>query len=137
MLDFFIILLVLQLIGEALSKAFALPLPGPVIGMALLFAGLVVRGGVPDGLKRVTQGLLDHLSLLFVPAGVGVLVHVSVVADEWLPITVGLVGGTVITIALTGLLMAWLGRASGHGRNAPADSQDTPDGTGSPPGRAP
>jgi holin-like protein len=113
MLDFIIILLGCQLAGEALSKAFDLPLPGPVIGMGLLFIGLVIKGGVPEGLQRTAQGLLDHLSLLFVPAGVGVLVHLSVISKEWLPISVSLVLSTVLTIAVTASLMAWLSKASG------------------------
>lgn len=110
MLKFITLLLALQLAGEVIVAALGLPLPGPVVGMVLLFAGLVIRGGLPDGLDEVAQGLLKHLSLLFVPAGVGVMVHLALVRDEWAPIAVAVVGGTVVTVAVTALVMAGLSR---------------------------
>jgi holin-like protein len=70
-----LILLVFQLIGEVLAQLFALPVPGPVIGMALLFVALALRGGPSVELRDTAQNLLQHLSLLFVPAGVGVMLH--------------------------------------------------------------
>ena len=66
-------LLVLQLLGEALVYVFKLPLPGPVVGMALLLLVLAVRPRQLAALKPTAQNLLQHLSLLFVPAGVGVI----------------------------------------------------------------
>lgn len=80
-------------------------MPGPVVGMVLLFAGLVVRGGIPAGLDGVAGTLLRHLSLLFVPAGVGVMLHVRLIAEEWLPLGAALVVSTLVTIAATGLVM--------------------------------
>ena len=88
--------------------AFGLPVPGPVIGMVLLFLALVVKGSVPADLQTTGQGLLNHLSLLFVPAGVGVLLHAHLVAEEWPAITAALVGSTLLTIAVTALVMKWL-----------------------------
>jgi len=115
MLNFLALLLVCQLIGEVIQKAAGLPLPGPVIGMVILFLGLLLHRKVPDDLGKVTKGLLDHLALLFVPAGVGVVVHVSLIRDEWLPITVALIVSAVVTIAVTSLLLSWLLRLSGKG----------------------
>jgi holin-like protein len=99
------VLLVYQLVGEILVVALQLPVPGPVVGMALLFATLVVRGTVSAQLRDTATGLLQHLSLLFVPAGVGVMAHLGRLADEWLPITVSLVLSTLLTIAVTALVM--------------------------------
>jgi holin-like protein len=99
-----------QLAGESLARAAALPIPGPVCGMALLFAGLLLRGGVPDDLAEVGDALLSNLSLLFVPAGVGVMLHLRLMEAEILPISVALVGSTLMTIAVTALLMHWLNR---------------------------
>lgn len=113
MLNFVALLLVCQLIGEVIQKASGLPLPGPVIGMVILFIGLMIRGEVPETLGSVTKNLLDNLALLFVPAGVGVLTHLALIEDEWLPITLALVLSTVITIAVTALLLSWLLRISG------------------------
>ena len=94
-------LLLFQCAGEAVVRLAGLPIPGPVAGMALLFVALLVRGGAPAALDVAADGLAKHLSLLFVPAGVGVMLHVARVADEWLPIAVALVVSTVLAIAVT------------------------------------
>lgn len=107
-LTFIALLLLCQLVGEVFVVWTGLPVPGPVVGMALLFVGLTARGGVPEGLGRVVDGLLSHLSLLFVPAGVGVMLHVAMLREEWLAISVSLVVSTVLTILVTGLLMTAL-----------------------------
>lgn len=98
-------LLVFQLAGEVIAQVLGLPVPGPVIGLALLFAALVLRGGASDDLRTTANGVLAHLSLLFVPAGVGVMAHFGRLGDEWLPIAAALVGGTVLTIAAAALVM--------------------------------
>lgn len=102
------LLLLFQLAGEVIVIGLALPLPGPVVGMALLFIALVVRGGVPENLRSTASGLLQHLSLLFVPAGAGVLVHLARLGEEWLAITVALVASTALTLTVTALLLRWL-----------------------------
>jgi holin-like protein len=107
------LLLVYQLVGEIVVVALGLPIPGPVIGMALLFATLVARGRADDGLRQTANGLLRHLSLLFVPAGVGVMAHLGRLTDEWWPIAVSLVVSTLVTIAVTAVVMrALLARRS-------------------------
>jgi holin-like protein len=110
MLNAITLLLVFQLAGEAITILFALPVPGPVIGMALLFAALALRGGPSGGLRETAQNLLQHLSLLFVPAGVGVMLHFQRMADEWLPILIALFASTFITIAVSALLLRALTR---------------------------
>lgn len=104
------VLLVFQLVGEVLALVFALPVPGPVIGMALLFTAMAIRGRVPEQLRSTANGLLQHLSLLFVPAGVGVMAHLGRLREEWLPISVALLASAVLTIAATALTMRWLMR---------------------------
>ena len=98
-------LLVFQLIGEVLARSLALSVPGPVIGMLLLFAVLAWRGGPGKDLQTTGQTLLQHLSLLFVPAGTGIMVHLGRVADEWLPLLAALLVSTVATLAVTALVM--------------------------------
>lgn len=110
MLGALTILLIFQLTGEVLAQLFALPIPGPVIGMALLFAALALRGGPSAELRNTAQSLLQHLSLLFVPAGVGVMLHFHRIGDEWLPLAASLIGSTVLTIAVTALVLRALSR---------------------------
>lgn len=114
MLFFLTLLLVCQLVGEIVVRLAGLPIPGPVIGLVLLFGGLLVRGGEPpEALSQVTSGLLDNLALLFVPAGVGVMLHLGLVRDEWLPILGALVGSAIATVAVTALLMSLVARLTG------------------------
>ena len=97
--------LLFQLAGELLARGLELPVPGPVLGMVLLFAMLVLRGGVDGELQHTAQSLLQHLSLLFVPAGAGIMLHLHRVADEWLPLTLSLLVSTFVTLAVTALVM--------------------------------
>ena len=117
-------LLVFQFAGEAIVRLAALPLPGPVVGMALLFAALVMRGRVPDALGAAADGLAKHLSLLFVPAGVGVMMYVRQLADEWLPIAVALFVSTVLAIAVAAVVFRWLARRASMKRSAQGDSPE-------------
>ena len=110
MLTAFTALLVCQLAGEVLVRAIALPIPGPVAGMLLLFAALVVRGRVPDALDAVGSTLLRHLSLLFVPAGVGVITHLGRIQAEPLALLLALIPGTLAAVLVTGWVMSRLGR---------------------------
>ncbi|MBK9130485.1 MAG: CidA/LrgA family protein [Gammaproteobacteria bacterium] len=109
------ILVLYQLIGEAIALVLKLPIPGPVIGMALLFLTLMIRGGAPAPLEGTAGALLGHLSLLFVPAGVGVLVHFRRIGAEWMSIGVALVLSTLITLAVTALVMRLMMRKSVRG----------------------
>ena len=110
MLGALTVLLVYQLVGEVFVQLTGLPVPGPVVGMLLLFATLVARKGAPEGFRGAAQQLLSHLSLLFVPAGVGVMLHFGRLGQEWLALAVALVASTVITIAVTALVMRLLQR---------------------------
>jgi holin-like protein len=99
------ILLCCQLIGEALARWLSLPVPGPVIGMALLFLALLLRGGeAPRDLAQSADGLLANLGLLFVPAGVGVVLYLPVLAQDWAPLSLAILAGTLAAIGVTGLL---------------------------------
>lgn len=120
----FAALLAFQLAGEtaAIAVTQSLPgvaVPGPVLGMALFLSFLFWRGGPGDGLDATASGILKHLSLLFVPAGVGVLLHVARVADEWLPIAAALVVSTVLAMAVSALVFERLARRQdAHDRGA-------------------
>ncbi|MEM1398923.1 MAG: CidA/LrgA family protein [Pseudomonadota bacterium] len=113
MLGYITVIFCCQLIGELIVAALSLPLPGPVLGMVLLLAGLIIKGSVPDDLSAVGDFLLRNLSLLFVPAGVGVMLHMELLGRDWLQLTAALVLSTLLTIALTALLMKVLARKSG------------------------
>jgi len=96
-------LLVFQLAGESISQLLGLPVPGPVVGMALLFAAMAAVPAMAQRMRDTANGLLQHLSLLFVPAGVGVMLHAQRLAAEWVAIAAALVVGTAVTLVVTAL----------------------------------
>jgi putative effector of murein hydrolase LrgA (UPF0299 family) len=121
MIEALSILLSCQLIGDIVAQMMSPSVPGPVIGMMLLFAALVWRGGVPEELGHTANGLLRNFSLLFVPAGVGVMANLELLRAEWLPIMVSIIGSTLIAMTVTALLMNRLDRAA-----PPADKDQDP-----------
>ena len=102
-------LLLLQSIGELLSRGLSLPFPGPVIGMVLLLVALrwsVVR----EPVSVCADFLLSHLSLLFVPVGVGVMTHLSLVSQYGGRMLLVIVLSTLIGLAVTALALNFLWR---------------------------
>lgn len=99
------VLLVFQLLGEVIVLLLQWSVPGPVVGMFLLFVALMLRGMSGDSLQDSADALLGHLSLLFIPAGVGVMAHFDLIAAAWLPIAAALLLGTLLTMAVTAALM--------------------------------
>jgi holin-like protein len=100
-------LLSCELAGEVLVRSLGLPVPGPVAGMVLLFAALLLRGQrgkAPPALGATADALLGNLGLLFVPAGVGVVIYLPVLARDWAPISLAILAGTLAAIAVTGRL---------------------------------
>ena len=116
-------LLLLQSLGELLSRGLSLPFPGPVIGMLLLLLALrwpLVRQPV----AACADFLLSHLSLLFVPVGVGVMTHLSIVSQYGGRMLVVLVLSTLIGLAMTALLLNRLWRQSPPGSPDGAENSD-------------
>jgi holin-like protein len=107
------VLVVCQFAGELAAQMTGVPIPGPVLGMLLLLGGLIWREHAgrkgPDAeLKAAAHGLLGNLSLLFVPAGVGVVAQLDVLAKSWLPLTVAIVVSTFLGLLVTGWVMQHL-----------------------------
>jgi holin-like protein len=98
-------LLIFQLAGEVIARGLDLPVPGPVLGMLMLFVFLLLRSGPSHDLQHTSQNLLQHLSLLFVPAGTGIMVHLHRVADEWFALLASLLVSTLATLVVTALVM--------------------------------
>lgn len=110
MIEGLIKLLAFQVAGEAIVFLLAMPIPGAVVGMALLFLYLVIRGSEDPGLDTFTAAFLRHLSLLFVPAAVGIVAHLDRIAQEWVAILAALLVSTVAAIAATAATVKWLKR---------------------------
>lgn len=108
------LLLACQLAGEMLARAAQLPFPGPVLGLILLLGILLLRRKIWPALEKATDTLLAHLSVLFVPAGVGVVQHWQQIEAHLLPLATVLGVSTLLAIVAGAgafvLVQAWLGR---------------------------
>lgn len=129
MIQAFAVLLFFQFLGEVCVKGLGLPLPGPLIGMLLLFVALLVHGRVPEGLRQLAQSLIGNLMLLFIPAVSGVMIHWQKVAADGVAFVVSGVLATALTLVVTALLLKHLLARRADTDRAPG----TDAGTGTPP----
>jgi putative effector of murein hydrolase LrgA (UPF0299 family) len=127
------LILVCQLFGEVIVRGLALPLPGPVLGLLLLLVLLLLRdrvsvlangplakeGDVRDGVETVSRVLLSNLSLLFVPAGVGVVQKLDLIAAHGIAIVAVLALSVMVTLLVTVAVFALVTRLLAQGRKAP------------------
>lgn len=104
------VVLALQLAGEVVSRALALPVPGPVLGMVALLAGFRWVPGLEALIRPVALALLANLSLLFVPAGVGIVAHLPLLRDEGVALAIALVASTAAAIAVGALVFVAVAR---------------------------
>ncbi|WP_136685174.1 CidA/LrgA family protein [Falsirhodobacter xinxiangensis] len=114
MIHALLLLLACQLVGEVTSRALGLPLPGPVLGM-LLMLGILVTVPKASALMRPVAGfILANLSLLFVPAGVGVVAYLGVLRQDGLAILLAVALSTVAAIVVGALAFTAVARMTGN-----------------------
>lgn len=107
------IILFFQLFGEVISRALDLPLPGPVVGLIGLVVACILRPELADAIRPTTTGLLSHLSLFFVPAGVGIVAHWDLVREQGIGLAAALIGSTVLAIAAGAWAFTAIARLTG------------------------
>jgi len=104
----FVGLMTYWLSGELLVGLLGINLPGAVAGMLLLLVVSLIRKRVAPAVSQASQGLLSNLSLLYVPAGVGIIDHARLLTDHGLGMLVTLVLSTAVTLAVTALTLKFL-----------------------------
>lgn len=120
MLHAIFLILLLQLVGEFLQKYFVLAVPGPVLGLLILL-GLLLAQRSPTGMAldfrqrliTTATSLLEHLSLLFVPIGVGVVMHLQLLESQLVKVLSVVIFGTMATLIFTSFLFQVLTRRDG------------------------
>jgi putative effector of murein hydrolase LrgA (UPF0299 family) len=122
------LILLCQLVGEVFVRGLGLPLPGPVVGLLLLLILLLARDRFAalargplqqDGVESASRGLLAHLSLLFVPAGVGVVQKLDLLAEHGIAIAAVLAISVVVTLLVTVATFLLVSRLMARGGSAP------------------
>ena len=112
MLNSIFIILLFQLMGEFIQKFFEFSIPGPVIGLIFLLIVLLIikkinkkHEAFDTNLVISAENLLSYLPLLFIPVGVGVVMHLSLLEENLVSVLLVIVFGTLLTLALTGYVM--------------------------------
>jgi len=112
MLNSIFTILLFQLIGEFIQKFTEISIPGPVIGLILLLGILLIRAkyfkehpSIENSLVNFSERFLNYLPLLFIPVGVGVVMHLSLLEENLISVISIIVLGTLLTLALTGFIM--------------------------------
>jgi holin-like protein len=125
MIASFGLILLCQLVGEMFVRAVRLPMPGPVIGLVLLllllFArdrfALLARGPLrAEGVEHASRGMLANLSLLFIPAGVGVVQKLDLLAEHGVAIMIILAISVAVTLLATAATFLAVSRLMARGR---------------------
>ena len=113
MLNSIFLILFFQLVGEFIQKFLEISIPGPVIGLLLLLTTLLLSKKsyykIPVNLQinliNSAESLLNYLPLLFIPVGVGVVMHLSLLEDNLVPVMLVIIIGTLLTLAVTAFVM--------------------------------
>jgi putative effector of murein hydrolase LrgA (UPF0299 family) len=122
------LILLCQLAGEVIVRGLGLPMPGPVVGLLFLlillfardrFNGLARGPLQQEGVEQASRGLLANLSLMFVPAGVGVVQKLDLIAEHGVAVAAVLVISVVVTLLVTVATFLAVGRLMARGRGAP------------------
>lgn len=122
------LILLCQLIGEVVVHGLGLPMPGPVLGLVVLLLLLLARDRLAalargplegDRVESASRGLLAHLSLLFIPAGVGVVQKLDLIAAHGIGILAVLAASVVITLLVTVATFLAASRLLARGSDTP------------------
>ena len=104
------LLLLIVFIGDILNKVFRIPIPGNILGMILLLLALLTGIIKLHQIEEISKFLLDHLSFLFIPAGVGLLAVTGVLKDSWYILLLIAIITTILVMAVTALVVQFLRR---------------------------
>jgi holin-like protein len=97
-------LMLFQFAGEAIVKSVGVAFPGPLCGMLLLLLFLLLTGGPSNELRAAGTKLIDHLGLLFVPAGSAIIAYGGLFAREGLAVLAALFVSTTVAIHIAGVV---------------------------------
>lgn len=111
MVSSFALILGFQILGEVLSRLLSLPVPGPVLGMVLMLFAFFFKDNLVDEIRPTAGVLLANMSLLFVPAGVGIMRHGERFMNEGVGILITMMASTLIAMAVAGYVILWVQKA--------------------------
>ncbi|MGP3698070.1 CidA/LrgA family protein [Rhodobacter sp. NSM] len=114
MISHLTLLLLLQLAGEVIARGLGLPVPGPILGLLMLLSLFAARPDLSERIRSTNAAILGYMSLLFVPAGVGIVGHLDLIADEAVPLLVTLVASTLLALLSAAAAFTAVARLTGQ-----------------------
>lgn len=117
------LLLVFQSLGEIASRLVNRAVPGPVLGLTLLFLFLVARQRIPGDLAAAADGMLAHLSIFFIPAAVGVMIYLGALKSSGPAWVLAIILSTLAAITTAALTLRWLWRSTPAAGNTVAEER--------------
>lgn len=106
MINAFLLILSVQLLGSVVTRVSGLPIPGTVFGFVMLFVLLAARGDMLAAVQPTARTLLDNLALLFLPAAVGIIQHIALLAHDGWKFLLVLLFSQALAMAATALTMS-------------------------------
>ena len=103
MIKTLLLLILFNFVASDAAIHAGLPLPGPLVGLVCMAVYVWLNKPVLEEMQPHISKLLRHLSLFFVPAGVGVMVHTSLLFAQWPIILIAIIISTVLTLAVTAI----------------------------------
>jgi holin-like protein len=104
----FSVILIIYFLGEVAQKASGLPIPGNVLGMFLLFFGLLTGIVKLTSVDKISNFLLDNLAFFFLPAGVSIITSFALLEGKWTKVFLVSFTSTIIALAVTGLTVEFV-----------------------------
>lgn len=102
------VLILMQLLGEAMVSLMRLPFPGSLAGLLLLLGWFVWRGRVPRGLRDTAGHVLQHLMLLFIAPVAALMLHLDRIQAEWLAFLAACLGSALLATLVTAYTFRWM-----------------------------
>ncbi len=99
----FAIVMVCFFLGQAIQHFSRLPVPGSIIGLFILFIGLVTGVCRAEWVESTCNLLIKHMALLFVPVGVGLMNYLGIIENNAAIIFASTLGSTTIVLIVIGL----------------------------------
>lgn len=98
----FLIIIFISFVGELIHYYIDLPIPGSIYGMLILFVLLQFKVIKVEHVKDIADFLIEVMPLMFIPAGVGLLEKWGLIKGVWLPLTITIIGSTLIVMVVSG-----------------------------------
>lgn len=99
-----IILTLCLWVGNIISKIIPIMIPGSIIGLLLLFFLLAFQLIPTCWIKNSCNLFMRYMTVLFIPAAMGIMDNYSLLLVNWIPIIFSTVGGSLIVLIFTAFL---------------------------------